>query len=100
MLERAASTHVELKLRNFNCYVQDTCRNNYYYYYYLFIYLFSHQYPICIPLFPIRATFPAHLVLLDLIILIILGDVNTTMNLLIHKSREFIGHPSNFKHFE
>jgi hypothetical protein len=31
----------------------------------------SHQYPICIPPSPIRATYPAHLILLDLIILII-----------------------------
>jgi hypothetical protein len=35
---------------------------------------FSHQYPICIPPLPIRATRPAHLLLLDLIILIILGE--------------------------
>jgi hypothetical protein len=34
----------------------------------------SHQYPICIPSLPIRATFPAHLILFDLIILIILGE--------------------------
>jgi hypothetical protein len=33
----------------------------------------SHQYPICI-LLPIRATCTAHLILLDLIILIILGE--------------------------
>jgi hypothetical protein len=33
-----------------------------------------HQYPICIPLLPIRATFPAHLILLDSIVLIILGE--------------------------
>jgi hypothetical protein len=33
-----------------------------------------HQYPICIPLLPICATCPAHLILLDLIILIILGE--------------------------
>jgi hypothetical protein len=31
-----------------------------------------HQYPVCIPLLPIYATCPAHLILLDLIILIIL----------------------------
>jgi hypothetical protein len=34
----------------------------------------SHQYPICIPPHPIHATFHAHLILLDLIILIILGE--------------------------
>jgi hypothetical protein len=30
----------------------------------------SHQYPICIPLLPIRATCPVNLILLDLIILV------------------------------
>jgi hypothetical protein len=34
----------------------------------------SHQYPICIPLLTIRVACPVHLILLDLIILIILGD--------------------------
>jgi hypothetical protein len=33
----------------------------------------SHQYPICIPLCPVRAICPAHLILFDMIILIILG---------------------------
>jgi hypothetical protein len=28
------------------------------------------------------------------------SSVNTTMNLLIHKSREFIGQPNNFNDFE
>jgi hypothetical protein len=34
----------------------------------------SHQYPTRIPLLPMRATFSEHLILLDLIILIILGE--------------------------
>jgi hypothetical protein len=36
--------------------------------------LISHQYHIRIPLLPTCATCPAHLILLDLIILIILGE--------------------------
>jgi hypothetical protein len=39
----------------------------------LFFWL-SHQYPIYIPLISIRATCTAQLILLDLIILIILGE--------------------------
>jgi hypothetical protein len=34
----------------------------------------SHQYPICLPILPLRATCLAHLDLLDLIILIITGE--------------------------
>jgi hypothetical protein len=34
----------------------------------------SHQYPICILLLPLHAKWPANLILLDLIILIILGE--------------------------
>jgi hypothetical protein len=34
----------------------------------------SHQYPTCIPLLPIRAACPDQLILLELIILIILGE--------------------------
>jgi hypothetical protein len=33
-----------------------------------------HQYPICIPLISIRATCPVNLILLDLIVLILLGE--------------------------
>jgi hypothetical protein len=36
--------------------------------------LVSHQNPVCIPLLPILATCPSHLVLLDVIILIILDE--------------------------
>jgi hypothetical protein len=38
-----------------------------------YLWLF-HQYPICIPLLPVRATCPAHLILFDLTILIMLDE--------------------------
>jgi hypothetical protein len=38
------------------------------------LYWLSHQCPICIPLLPICATCPSHLILLDLIILILLVE--------------------------
>jgi hypothetical protein len=40
----------------------------------------SHQYSICIPLIPIRATCPAHFILLYLIIPIILGEQYKSWN--------------------
>jgi hypothetical protein len=43
----------------------------------------SHQYPICIPLLLIRTTCQAHLILLDLIILVIFGEEVQAMKLLI-----------------
>jgi hypothetical protein len=52
----------------------------------------SNQYPIYIPLLPIRATCPAHLILLDLIVLIKLGqECNLWSSALIlqHKETQF-----------
>jgi hypothetical protein len=42
----------------------------------------SHKYPICIPLLPHSCYMPCHLILLDLIILIILGEENKAGNLM------------------
>ncbi|PNF42044.1 hypothetical protein B7P43_G11598, partial [Cryptotermes secundus] len=41
----------------------------------------SRQYPICIPLLPLRATYPAHLILFALIVLIML-DPNILLSTL------------------
>jgi hypothetical protein len=46
----------------------------------VFSFWISHQYPICIPLLPIHATCPAHLILLDLIILIIRDNLVSKIN--------------------
>jgi hypothetical protein len=49
----------------------------------VFSFRLSHQNPICTPLLPIRATCPAYLILLDLIVLIILVRRVQVMKLLI-----------------
>jgi hypothetical protein len=62
--------HPNLFKIQFNIILPPTSRS----FYWTLSFGFSHQSLICIPLLPIRAMCPAHLILLDLIILIILGE--------------------------
>jgi hypothetical protein len=60
-----------------------------------------HQYPTCIPFLSIRATFPAHLIHLDLIILIIrrvkVVRMNKKINIVVPKHLEnFWNNLSNY----
>jgi hypothetical protein len=55
---------------HFNINLPSTSR----YYYWSLSFWISDQYPTCIPLLPMRAAFHSHLILLNFIILIMLGE--------------------------